>query len=85
MIRDDVFSSKDRTKFFDVIIPVVPVMDGSNSYALLIRWFSQLEEGARPGYDFLRGVSLYIDDMRLQGNIYNDLNFPSRYFQIKPL
>lgn len=72
LIRDDVFNSKDRTKFFDMIIPVVPVMDGSNSYAMLIRLFSQLEEGARPSDDFLRGVSLYIDDMRLLGNIYNE-------------
>lgn len=72
LIRDDVFNSKDRTKFFDMIIPVVPVMDGSNSYAILIRQFSQLEEGARPSNDFLRGVSLYIDDMRLLDNIYNE-------------
>lgn len=72
LIRDDVFNSKDRTKFFDMIIPVVPVMDGSNSYAMLIRLFGQLEEGARPSDDFLRGVSLYIDDMRLLGNIYNE-------------
>lgn len=72
LIRDDVFNSKDRTKFFDMIIPVVPVMDGANSYAMLIRLFSQLEEEARPSDDFLRGVSLYIDDMRLLGNIYNE-------------
>lgn len=72
LIRDDLFTTKDRTKFFDVIIPVVPVMDGSNSYAMLIRLFGQLEEGARPGDEFLRGVSLYIDDMRLLRNIFNE-------------
>lgn len=72
LIRDDLFTTKDRTKFFDVIIPVVPVMDGSNSYAMLIRLFGQLEEEARPGDEFLRGVSLYIDDMRLLRNIFNE-------------
>lgn len=72
LIRDDLFTTKDRTKFFDVIIPVVPVMDGSNSYAMLIRLFGQLEEDARPGDEFLRGVSLYIDDMRLLRNIFNE-------------
>ncbi len=72
LIRDDIFTSKDRTKFFDVIIPVVPVMDSSNSYAMLVRLFGALEENARPGDDFLRGVSLYIDDMRLLNNIYNE-------------
>ena len=58
LIRDDIFNTKDRTKFFDLIIPVVPVMDGSNSYALLIRLFDQLEKEARPSDDFLR-ESLY--------------------------
>lgn len=72
LIRDDLFTTKDRTKFFDVIIPVVPVMDGSNSYAILIRLFSQLEGDARPSDEFLRGVSLYIDDMRLLRNIFNE-------------
>lgn len=81
LIRDDVFSSKDRTKFFDMIIPIVPVMDGSNSYALLIRLFGQIEEEARPGDDFLRGVSLYIDDMRLLGNIYNEYLVYYRKYQ----
>lgn len=81
LIRDDVFTTKDRTKFFDVIIPVVPVMDGSNSYAMLIRLFGQLEEDARPGDDFLRGVSLYIDDMRLLRNIYNEYSVYYRNFK----
>lgn len=81
LIRDDVFASKDRTKFFDMIIPVVPVMDGANSYAMLIRLFSRLEEEARPGDDFLRGVSLYIDDMRLLGNIFNEYSVYYRNYQ----
>lgn len=83
LIRDDVFASKDRTKFFDMIIPVVPVMDGSNSYAMLIRLFSRLEEEARPGDDFLRGISLYIDDMRLLGNIFNEFSVYYRKYQEK--
>lgn len=32
LLRDDIFVSKDRTKFFDLIIPIVPVVDSSNSY-----------------------------------------------------
>lgn len=32
LLRDDIFISKDRTKFFDYIVPVVPVVDSSNSY-----------------------------------------------------
>src|SRR5699024_11787665 len=37
LLRDDVFTSTDRTKFFDFIIPIVPVMDSSNSYDKLFK------------------------------------------------
>lgn len=72
LLRDDIFDSKDRTKFFDYIIPVVPVVDSSNSYDQFI---SQLKsDGAFERFDksFLQGLSLYIDDMRLLKNIYNE-------------
>ena len=72
LLRDDIFVSKDRTKFFDYIIPVVPVVDSSNSYDQFIShlkrggMFEKFNEG------FLQGLSLYIDDMRLLKNIYNE-------------
>ena len=72
LLRDDIFVSKDRVKFFDYIIPVVPVMDGSNSYELIIELFKSA--GIINSFDknFLQGLSLYIDDMRLLQNIYNE-------------
>ncbi|ELR1091150.1 hypothetical protein QSM15_003861, partial [Escherichia coli] len=39
LLRDDIFISKDRTKFFDYIIPVIPVVDSSNSYDQFITHF----------------------------------------------
>ncbi|EAT0787743.1 hypothetical protein EJ254_24610, partial [Salmonella enterica] len=39
LLRDDIFISKDRTKFFDYIIPVIPVVDSSNSYDHFISHF----------------------------------------------
>lgn len=72
LLRDDMFVSKDRTKFFDYIIPVVPVVDGSNSYDQFI---SHLKNGGifeKFNENFLQGLSLYIDDMRLLKNIYNE-------------
>ena len=39
LLRDDIFISKDRTKFFDYIMPVVPVIDSSNSYDQFIAHF----------------------------------------------
>lgn len=70
LLRDDIFVSKDRTKFFDYIIPVVPVVDSSNSYDQFISHFK--EGGLFDKFDesFLQGLSLYIDDMRLLKNIY---------------
>lgn len=41
LLRDDIFVSKDRTKFFDYIIPIVPVIDSSNSYDQFISHFKR--------------------------------------------
>lgn len=72
LLRDDMFVSKDRTKFFDYIIPVVPVIDGSNSYDKFVELFKQTDLKRIPDEMFLQGLSLYIDDMRLLKNIYNE-------------
>lgn len=72
LLRDDIFVSKDRTKFFDYIIPIIPVVDSSNSYDQFISHFKQ--GGIYDLFDenFLQGLSLYIDDMRILKNIYNE-------------
>lgn len=68
LLKDDIFSSKERTKFFDFIIPVIPVIDSSNSYDKILEIFfgENIEES------FLEEVSLFIDDMRLLRNISNE-------------
>ncbi|CNI30821.1 Uncharacterised protein [Yersinia aldovae] len=72
LLRDDIFISKDRTKFFDYIIPVIPVVDSSNSYDQFISHFD--DGGILKLFNerFLQGISLYIDDMRILKNIYNE-------------
>ena len=72
LLRDDIFVSKDRTKFFDYIMPVVPVVDGSNSYDQFISHFKKGGIFEKFDESFLQGLSLYIDDMRLLKNIYNE-------------
>lgn len=60
LLRDDIFISKDRTKFFDYIIPVVPVVDSSNSYDQFI---SHLKKGGvfeKFNESFLQGLSLIL-------------------------
>lgn len=73
LLRDDIFVTKDRTKFFDYIIPIVPVLDGSNSYDQFIRHLKKgnIYEKFEPV--FLQRLSLYIDDMRVLKNVYNEL------------
>ncbi len=71
LLKDDIFISKDRTKFFDFIIPIIPVMDSSNSYDKILELFDK-EYGKKLDKYFLQDISLYIDDMRLLKNIYNE-------------
>lgn len=72
LLRDDIFVSKDRTKFFDYIIPIVPVVDSFNSYDQFISHFKKGGFFEKFDESFLQGLSLYIDDMRLLKNIYNE-------------
>ncbi|WP_143558806.1 YobI family P-loop NTPase, partial [Snodgrassella alvi] len=74
LLRDDIFSTKDRTKFFDFIIPVIPVVDGSNSYDQLIKLLEGYVDNHEIDKGFLEGISLYIDDMRLLKNICNEFH-----------
>lgn len=72
LLRDDVFNNKDRSKFFDFIIPIVPVVDSSNSYNKIKDYLIDCGQYQKFDDHFLRGVSLYIDDFRVLKNIYNE-------------
>ncbi len=69
--------NKNRTKFFDFIIPVIPIVNGENSYEILSKKIEQFNE--KYGYqrnivskELLSDLSIFIDDMRLLTNIYNE-------------
>ncbi len=70
LIRDDVFSCSDRSKFFDFIIPVVPIVSTDNAYDLIQERVPKDKFESR----FLRTVSLYLSDVRLINNIVNEYN-----------
>lgn len=72
LLRDDIFSTKERTKFFDYIIPVVPVIDGSNSHNMFIKYFEESKIVDLFDKNFLQELSLYVDDMRVLKNIINE-------------
>lgn len=72
LLRDDIFISKDRTKFFDYIIPIVPVIDSSNSYEQFLKHLKDGKLLEKFDQAFLQSLSLYVDDMRILKNIYNE-------------
>ena len=78
LIRDDVFTSSNRSKFFDFIIPVVPVVDTGNAYDLLEERLARGEEEKKFDRKFLRTVSLYLPDLRLINNIVNEYTIFSK-------
>ena len=72
LLRDDIFVSKDRTKFFDFIIPIVPIIDSSNSYEQICKYLEDSNMLNLFDKSFLQSLSLYIDDMRILKNIFNE-------------
>ena len=72
LLKDDTFSSKDRTKFFDFIIPVIPVVDSSNSYNKLKDRLQKNDILDQFDQNFLSDISLYIDEYRILKNICNE-------------
>ena len=72
LLRDDIFNNKDRAKFFDYILPIVPVLDSSNSYNKIKEYLEGVNLYQVFDDHFLRGISLYIDDLRILKNIINE-------------
>lgn len=73
-LLDDVFEDNNRTKFFEFIIPIIPIIDYQNSGDYLLERkkindntaFSDLDEA------FLLDIGLYVNDMRLLKNCINE-------------
>jgi len=76
-VRDEMFrGEKERTKFFDFIIPIIPVINSSNSGEKLL---SIVEQFSYPlSKELIDDVSLFIDDMRLLYNITNEYHLYSK-------
>ena len=75
-VRDDLFGKEDRTKFFDFIIPVISIINTTNSREVLLEWLRKEKEKDKYGHNiseqFMRDVSPYIADMRILRNICNE-------------
>ena len=88
VISDEVFSEKkddstnhsedvsatEKTKFFDVIIPIVPIVNNTNSFDYLkSRLLGDLAITDKNDFEtFLYQASIFIDDFRVLKNIVNE-------------
>ncbi|MEV9527411.1 hypothetical protein AB0W38_02280 [Aliarcobacter butzleri] len=76
-IKDDNFKDEERTKFFDLIIPVIPIVDYSNSSEQLKIMLNRHKKNQGLNENILKSsfvndICLYIDNMRLLKNIFNE-------------
>ncbi len=74
-VKDEIFINNDRTKFFDYLIPIIPIINSTNSNEKLLE---RINEDRKKGYkidvddDFIDYISVYISDMRILINTYNE-------------
>lgn len=70
-VRDDMFKDSDRSKFFDYISTIIPIVNPSNSNAKLK---DELKERGITDIndDGISDIAFFIDDMRLLKNIANE-------------
>lgn len=71
-VRDDMFTDKERTKFFDFIIPVIPTINSSNSSEKLLE--KKRFNNFNLSDSFIEDIAFVIDDMRLLHNICNEFS-----------
>lgn len=71
-VRDDMFLDKERTKFFDFIIPIIPIINSSNSSEILYKKRKDFEY--KISDSLIEDISFFIDDMRLLHNICNEFS-----------
>ena len=70
LVRDDLFSSKERTKFFDFIIPVIPYVDCSNAMSEMMKRLR--DSGFNVSSRLLHGISLHINEARTLREAVNE-------------
>lgn len=62
----------NRTKFFDLVIPIVPFISHRTSRDLMTAELASVPDDHRPGVGVVDAVSAHITDMRLIKNICNE-------------
>lgn len=71
-VKDDMFKDSSRSKFFDYITTVIPVITTTNSKDMLKRALKEQGHDGEVVDDDIRDIAFHIDDMRLLYNIVNE-------------
>lgn len=72
-VKDDIFINEDRTKFFDYIVTIIPVINPSNSRDILKIKLKDLGiNETEISDDVISEVSFFIQDMRILTNIVQE-------------
>lgn len=71
-VRDDIFKDTARTKFFDYIETIIPVINSSNASDQLYNYLKDYIEENELSKKAYRELGQFIDDMRTLKNIVNE-------------
>ena len=73
-LKDEVFKDHSRTKFFEFIIPIIPVVNIQNSCDIFFKLKEKYPDSILKDLSdgFLHDLGLYIDDMRIVKNCINE-------------
>lgn len=82
-IKDDFFTNKeDRTKFFESIIPIIPVASYTNSKEFIKKGIEKYSKqnsfNIELSDEFIKNISIYLGDMRLIKNVLNEFLITKR-------
>lgn len=83
-VKDDMFRDSSRSKFFDYITTVIPVITTNNSKDKLRDALIELGHEDEIKDKDIRDIAFYIDDMRLLYNIANEYHQYSTKFNSNP-
>lgn len=77
-VKDELFHNKEeRTKFFDYIIPVVPIINASNSEDVFLKEFENNAE-CNISEEYIKDIAPFVSDMRVLYNIFNEFKIYKR-------
>lgn len=71
-VCDDIFKENERAKFFDFIIPVIPVINYTSSSSKFLSKLKQDVISKKLSKDFIDDVSLFLNDYRTIKSIFNE-------------